>query len=416
MDKLIIKGPTKLKGEVFISGAKNAALAIIPSAIIAKDISVIENLPAIKDVLSFIKALEELGVKCDFSNNTLKIDSKIINTSNAVDNSVKSIRASYYLMGALISRFEEVLVALPGGCNLGKRPIDQHIRGFKALGVSVTEEDGFIRLKRGKLKGANIYLDIVSVGATVNIMLAAVLAEGVTTIENAAKEPHIVDTANFLNMMGAKITGAGTDVIKITGVKALKGCEYSIIPDQIEAGTYMIAAAITSGDICVKNIIPKHMDSLAAKLSEMGCIIEEGDDYIRVCGKKDLNAIDVKTMAYPGFPTDLHPQMATLLAHIKGTSTLTENIFENRFQYVKELSKFGAKISIKDRLATIIGKQNFNGANVFATDLRCGAALILAALVAEGKSVINNAKYIERGYENIEKKFKALGANINKID
>lgn len=416
MEKLVIKGQNKLSGEVFISGAKNAVVAIIPAAIIANGISIIENLPSIEDVHSLINTITRLGVKCELLNSsTLKIDSTNINSSIAINDDVKKIRASYYLMGALVGRFKNVSVALPGGCNFGSRPIDQHIKGFKALGIKVIDKGDIIELDSSNLKGANIYLDMVSVGATINIMLAAVLAPGVTTIENAAKEPHIVDTANFLNMLGAKIVGAGTDIIKIIGVQALHGAEYTIIPDQIEAGTYMIAAAISGGDITIKNIIPKHMDSLSAKLLEMGCQIQEGGDFIRVISSGKLKATNVKTMAYPGFPTDLQPQMATLLAYSNGTSILTENVWENRFQYIEQLKKLGANISLNGRVATIKGVENFIGTEVYSTDLRGGAAMILAGIVAKGETVINNIKYIDRGYEKIEQKLKSLGANISRI-
>ena len=416
MEKLIVTGNKKLSGDVFISGAKNAVVAIIPAAIIAEGVSIIENLPFIEDVTSFIKTLNTLGIECKLLNeNTLKIDSTNIKSSIAINDDVKKIRASYYLMGALIGRFKKVEVALPGGCNFGSRPIDQHIRGFKALGIDVIEENDIIKLDGTNLKGAHIYLDMVSVGATINIMLAAVLAEGVTVIENAAKEPHVVDTANFLNILGAKITGAGTDVIRITGVEKLHGGEYTIIPDQIEAGTYMIAAAISGGDVCVKNIIPKHMDSLVAKLEEMGCFIEQGDDYIRVKSDGNLNAVNVKTMVYPGFPTDLQPQMTTLLATAKGTSSLTENVWENRFQYIEELKKLGASISLDSRIATIQGIDYFKGGEVKATDLRAGAAMILAGLKSKTPVTISNVKYIDRGYEKIEQKLTSIGANIKRI-
>lgn len=417
MGKLIIAGQNRLKGDVYISGAKNAVVAIIPASIIAEGVSIIENLPYIEDVSSFIKSLQNLGIKCEkIDKNTLKIDSTNIASSMAIDDDVKKIRASYYLMGALISRFKKVQVALPGGCNFGGRPIDQHIRGFKALGVKVDIKDGIVYLDGTNLKGANIYLDMVSVGATINIMLASVLAKGTTVIENAAKEPHVVDTANFLNMLGAKVKGAGTDVIRIEGVEKLHGAEYTIIPDQIEAGTYMIASAITGGDICVKNIIPKHMDSLSAKLLELGCDVEEGDDFIRVKSNKKLNAINVKTMVYPGFPTDLQPQMVALLSIAKGESTLTESVWENRFQYVEELKKIGAKIVVDGSIAKIDGIECFEGAEVNATDLRAGAAMVLAGLNCKGETIINNTKHIYRGYEDIEYKLKSLGANIKRID
>lgn len=417
MEKLVVTGKNKLTGEVFISGAKNAVVAIIPAAIIAEGVSIIENLPCIEDVACFIKSLEHLGIKCNLLNdNTLKIDSTNITSAIAIDDDVKKIRASYYLMGALIGRFKKVEVALPGGCNFGSRPIDQHIRGFKALGVKVIVEDDIVKLDGTNLKGATVYLDMVSVGATINIMLAAVLAEGTTIIDNAAKEPHVVDTANFLNMLGAKITGAGTDVITIKGVEKLHGGEYAIIPDQIEAGTYMIASAITGGDVYVRNIIPKHMESLSAKLIEMGCDIEEGGDYIRVAANQELIATNVKTMVYPGFPTDLHPQMTTLLATATGKSLLTENVWENRFQYVEQLKKLGAEISIDGRVASIKGVKTLKGGEVSATDLRAGAAMILAGLCAEGTTTISNIKYIDRGYEKIEYKLKSLGVDIKRIN
>ncbi len=416
MEKLVVAGNNRLSGEVVISGAKNAVVAIIPAAIIAQGVCIIENLPCIEDVTCFITTLRNLGIKCELLNeNTLKIDSTTIESSIAINDDVKKIRASYYLMGALIGRFKKVEVALPGGCNFGSRPIDQHIRGFKALGVDVIVEDNIVKLDGTNLKGANVYLDMVSVGATINIMLAAVLAKGVTVIENAAKEPHVVDTANFLNMLGAKITGAGTDVIRITGVEKLHGGEYTIIPDQIEAGTYMIAAAISGGDVCVKNIIPKHMDSLVAKLEEMGCDIEQGDDYIRVKSDKDLKATNVKTMVYPGFPTDLQPQMTTLLAVANGKSTLTENVWENRFQYVEQLKKLGAKIELDGRVANIEGIEEFEGGEVKATDLRAGAAMILAGLRSKSEIIISNVKYIDRGYEKVEHKLRAIGADIRRI-
>ncbi|MFI3231518.1 MAG: UDP-N-acetylglucosamine 1-carboxyvinyltransferase [bacterium] len=417
MEKLVVTGKTRLKGEVFISGAKNAVVAIIPAAIIAEGVSIIENLPCIEDVACFRKSLAHLGIKCDLLNdNTLKIDSTNITSAIAIDDDVKKIRASYYLMGALIGRFKKVEVALPGGCNFGTRPIDQHIRGFKALGVEVIVENGIVKLDGTNLKGATIYLDMVSVGATINIMLAAVLAKGTTVIDNAAKEPHVVDTANFLNMLGAKITGAGTDVITIKGVEKLHGGEYAIIPDQIEAGTYMIASAITGGDVYVRNIIPKHMESLSAKLIEMGCDIEEGGDYIRVEANQELIATNVKTMVYPGFPTDLHPQMTTLLATSKGNSLLTENVWENRFQYVEQLKNLGANIEIDGRVARIEGVEILKGGEVFATDLRAGAAMILAGLCAEGVTKISNIKYIDRGYEKIEYKLRSLGVDIKRVE
>lgn len=417
MEHLIISGQKKLSGEVFISGAKNAAVAVIPAAIMSQGVCTIENLPSIEDVTSLVDTLDKIGAKCEFKNdNTLYIDSTNVNQFCATYDSVKKIRASYYLMGALLGRFKKAEVAMPGGCNFGTRPIDQHIRGFEALGANVKIEHGMVKIYADKLIGNHIYLDVVSVGATINIMLAAAMAEGVTVIENAAKEPHIVDTANFLNMIGANIKGAGTDVIRIVGVEKLHGAEYMIIPDQIEAGTYMIAAAIAGGDVTVKNIIPKHMDSLSAKLQEMNCKIYEGDDYIRVVSDGNLNSANIKTMAYPGFPTDLQPQMTALLSVAQGTGLITENVWENRFQYVNELKRLGSNITVEGRIAIVEGVNELTGAEVNATDLRAGAALIIAGLAAKGKTTIGNVKYIDRGYEKVEYKLRALGANIERIN
>ncbi len=419
MDKLIIKGQRPLKGEVSISGAKNAAVAIIPAAIMANDVCVIDNLPAIEDIICLYNTLTNIGAKCEFINeHTLKIDSRKLNTTKAITEDVRKIRASYYLLGALLGRYKEVEVALPGGCNFGNRPIDQHIKGFRALGaeVEVDEEKGTVIARANRLLGTQIYMDVVSVGATINVMLAATLAEGTTIIENAAKEPHVVDTANFLNLMGAKIKGAGTDVIRIVGVEALHGGEYTIIPDQIEAGTYMIASAITGGDVLVKNIIPKHMDCLTAKLVEMNVEVQENDDSIRIVstGKK-LRPANIKTMSYPGFPTDLQPQMAALLSVCDGMSVITENVWDNRFQYIDQLKLMGAKIDLNGRVANIEGVDELTGTQVRATDLRAGAALIIAALMAAGETEINDVKYIDRGYEAVEMKFTALGADIKRV-
>ena len=417
MSHIIINGQKKLKGHVNISGAKNAAVAIIPAAIISNDVCVIENLPIIEDVKILAETIEKIGAGCKFKDeHTLIVDSTNIKSYYAAYDSIKKIRASYYLLGALLGRFKKAEVALPGGCNFGIRPIDQHVKGFEALGAKVIVEHGMIKAIASKLVGANIFLDVVSVGATINIMLAAVFAEGTTIIENAAKEPHVVDTANFLNMMGAKIKGAGTDVIRILGVKELHGAQYSIIPDQIEAGTYMISAAITHGDVTVHNIIPKHMDSLSAKLREMNCKIEEGDDFIRVIAKDRLNSSNIKTMTYPGFPTDLQPQMTALLAVSSGTGIITETVWENRFQYIAELKRLGADIKVDNRIAIINGVKNLTGAQVCATDLRAGAALVIAGLAAKGQTRIDNVKYIDRGYEQIENKFKILGADIKRVD
>ncbi len=416
MEHLVITGQKQLSGEVFISVAKNAVVAIIPAAIMAKGKCVIENLPYIEDVRSLVDTLTNIGAVCEFTgDNSLIIDSSNIEKYCATYESVKKIRASYYLMGAFLGRFKKAEVAMPGGCNFGTRPIDQHLRGFKALGAEYTIQHGVVKLSAEKLTGSHIYLDMPSVGATINIMLAASMAEGVTLIENAAKEPHIVDTANFLNMLGAKIKGAGTDVIKITGVSELHGAEYMIIPDQIEAGTYMIAAAMAGGDVTVRNIIPKHMDPLSAKLQEIGCMLYEGDDSIRVVSTGNLLPTTVKTMAYPGFPTDLQPQMTALLCAANGTSILTENVWENRFQYINELKRLGGNITVEGRVAVVEGVRQLMGAEVNATDLRAGAALVIAGLAAKGTTTIGNVKYIDRGYEKIEHKLRAIGADVKRV-
>lgn len=416
MEKLLVKGRKRLVGEVMISGAKNAAVAVLPAAIMAGGKSVLENLPNIEDVSCICNTIEKLGGKCIHKDkHTIEIDCSGGIDYCATFEEVQRIRASYYFLGALLARYKKAEVAMPGGCNFGKRPIDLHLKGFRALGATVEEECGFVRAYADKLVGAPIYMDQVSVGATINIMLAATMAEGVTTIENAAKEPHVVDTANYLNMMGANIKGAGTDVIRIIGVEKLNGAQYAIIPDQIEAGTYMIAAAITGGDVLVKNIIPKHMDSLTAKLVEMNVKMEEGDDSIRVMANKPLRGVNVKTMSYPGFPTDLQPQMAALLSICNGTSVMTENVWENRYQYIEELCKLGAKVDINGRIATIEGIPHYQGAKVEATDLRAGAAMILAALAAEGTTQIDGVRYIDRGYEDVEMKLSALGADIQRV-
>ncbi|MDO5387715.1 MAG: UDP-N-acetylglucosamine 1-carboxyvinyltransferase [Clostridia bacterium] len=418
MEHLLIKGKNRLNGDVFISGAKNAVVAIIPAAIIANGVCIIDNLPSIEDVRCLQDTLSKLGAVCELiDEGTLMVDSSNLNNFNATFDSVRRIRASYYLMGALLARFKEAKVALPGGCNFGTRPIDLHLKAFKALGAEIEEDydSGIISLKAEKLVGTNIFLDTVSVGATINTMLAATLAEGVTTIENAAKEPHIVDTANFLNMLGAKIKGAGTDVIRITGVESLHGAEYMIIPDQIEAGTYMIAAAVCGGNVSVRNIIPKHMDSLSAKLKEMGCKVVEGDDYIDVISDGKLSSTRVKTMAYPGFPTDLQPQMVAGLSKADGISILTETVWENRFQYIDQLKKFGCDISIDGRVAIIHGVSQLHGADVMATDLRAGAAMVIAGLASNGITKIGNVRFIDRGYEKIEYKLRNLGADIKRV-
>ena len=416
MEYVTINGGKMLSGSVSIGGAKNAAVAIIPAAVASAGVCIIENLPSIKDVKILVGAMRNLGIDCEFTDeHTLKIDSRNVTGRAITYDRVNDIRASYYLLGALLGRFKHAEVPLPGGCNLGVRSYDLHIKGFEALGAKINIEHGMITAIADKLTGANIYMDISSVGATINIMIAATHAEGITQIENAAKEPHVVDTANFLNKLGAKIKGAGTDIIRITGVESLHGGDYSIIPDQIEAGTYMIASAITGGDVTVENIIPKHMDSLVAKLQEMGCHVIEGDDSIRVIGNPDLQSCNVKTMYYPGFPTDLHPQMAALLCKAGGTSLLTETIYEHRFQYVKELLRLGANIKVEGRVAIIEGDTSLTGAQVTATDLRAGASLVVAGLAAQGQTVIGNVKYLDRGYEHFEKKLTDLGADISRI-
>lgn len=402
---------------MFISGAKNAAVAIIPAAIMAGGVCIIENLPNIEDVASLKSTLNKMGNVCEYvDKHTLKVDSSGEITTCATFDEVKKIRASYYILGALLGRYKRAEVALPGGCNFGTRPIDLHLKGFKLLGADVEVSNGIVKLKADRLTGTQIYMDQVSVGATINIMLAASMAEGTTIIENAAKEPHVVDTANFLNMMGANIKGAGTDVIRIRGVEKLHGAEYTIIPDQIEAGTYMIAAAITGGDVTVRNIIPKHMDSLTAKLAEMGVKTEKGDDSIRIISDGRLSCANIKTMSYPGFPTDLQPQMTALLSVCKGISVVTENVWDNRYQYVDQLRQLGAKITVESRVAMIEGVERLSGAKVSATDLRAGAAMVIAGLSADGITEIDNIKYIDRGYENIEEKLSNIGASIERVD
>jgi len=416
MDHFVIVGKRPLKGRVTISGAKNAAVAIVPAALAADGICTLENLPDIEDVSNFVQVLQKIGAKCKFlDNTTLQIDSTKIKSTTFTSELLKDMRASYYLLGVLLGRMGHAEVPLPGGCNFGARPIDQHIKGFEALGAKVIIEHGMVKVNASKLVGANIYLDVASVGATINIMLAAAFAEGTTVIENAAKEPHIVDCANFLNMCGASVKGAGTDVVRIVGATSLKGCSYAIIPDQIETGTYMIAAAATGGDVTVCNVIPKHMDSLTAKLAEMGCKVHEGDDWIRVVAGEQLGAVNVKTLYYPGFPTDLQPQMTALLACSQGTSFVTESVFPNRFQYVDQLMRLGVKINIDGRMAVVEGPARLTGTEVVATDLRAGASLVIAALAATGITKISNVHYIDRGYEKIEYKLAALGANIKRV-
>lgn len=418
MDKLIIRGGNSLVGEVCISGAKNAAVAVLPAALLVNGTCRLENIPKIKDVLLICDIMRELGAKVSIEDDgAIEIDASSLTYRTAPYELVGKMRASYYLIGALLGRFKKAEVAMPGGCDLGPRPIDQHCKGFEALGATVGVENGVIRAEAKELVGNNVYLDIVSVGATMNIMLAAVLAQGTTTIENAAKEPHIVDLANFLNAMGANIKGAGTDIIKIKGVERLHGGVYSIIPDQIEAGTFMVAAAASRGDVLIKNVIPKHLDSISSKLVEMGVTVEEFDDSVRVSCNSDvkLNKISVKTLPYPGFPTDMQPQIAVLLSVTEGTSVISENVWDNRFQYVDELKRMGANIKVNGRMAMIEGVKSLSGAPVRSTDLRAGAAMVIAAIIAKGESEIHALHHIDRGYEKMEEKFRALGADIIRI-
>ena len=418
MEKLRISGGQPLKGEVSICGAKNAAICILPAVLLVDGWCRIENLPNISDVKRYIDLLKKLGLTVVEENpGEILIKNNNVTSTKCDLELCSKMRASYYLIGALLGKYKSAEVPLPGGCNFGARPIDQHIKGFEALGAEITTTQGIIKAYTKKLIGTSIYLDVVSVGATINMILASVLAEGTTIIENAAKEPHIVDLANFLNTMGANIKGAGTDTIKIVGVPNLPGnATYSIIPDQIEAGTFMIAAAATRGDVTIKNCIPKHLDSISAKLIEMGITVEELGDAVRVKCDKQPKRVNLKTMPYPGFPTDMHPQMAVLLSLADGMSILTESIWDNRFQYVDELRKFGAVIRTEGRSALIDGVKNLNGAPVACTDLRAGAAMVIAGLAAHGTTDISKIEYIDRGYENIEEKFKALGAKIERVD
>lgn len=417
MEQYIIKGGSPLVGEVEIGGAKNAALGILAASVMTTEPVIIENLPDVRDTAVLIQAMESIGTRVErLDRHTVRINAANISGYTIDDGYIKKIRASYYMLGALLGRFKTAEVALPGGCNIGSRPIDQHLKGFRALGAKVEVSRGMISAKSENLSGSHIYMDVVTVGATINIMLAATLATGKTIIENAAKEPHVVDVANFLNSMGASIKGAGTDVIRIKGVERLHGTTYSIIPDQIEAGTYMFASAITKGDIMIKNVIPKHLESISAKLIEIGCEIEEFDDCLRVAAPRRLTNTHVKTLPYPGFPTDMQPQIATTLALSEGTSIVTESIFENRFKYVGELQRMGANIKVEGNTAIIEGVDSFTGASISAPDLRAGAALVLAALVADGISIIDDVIYIERGYEDFPEKLTALGASIEKVE
>ncbi len=419
MQKYIVCGGRPLHGEVRVSGAKNAAVAIIPAALLVDGACRIENIPQISDVTVLLKILQRLGAKIRFLNpSDVEIDCSGIRTTRVPQELAHRLRASYYLIGALLGRFGNAEVSMPGGCNFGGlRPIDQHVKGFAAMGAQVSEGDFIVaRASGGRMKGANVYLDVVSVGATMNIMMAAALAEGTTVIENAAKEPHIVDLANFLNLMGANIKGAGTDTIRVHGVERLHGGTYAIIPDQIEAGTYMTAVAAAGGDVLVRGIIPKHMDCITAKLLEMGVEVEEKDDTLRIRRSGPLTRTNIKTLPYPGFPTDMQPQITTVLALAQGTSIVTEGVWDNRYRYVGELTRMGAQIRVDGRTAVVEGVSHLSGATVQAFDLRAGAAMVVAALAAKGTSEILNVQYIERGYENIVGKLRALGADIRSAE
>ncbi|MBQ8077379.1 MAG: UDP-N-acetylglucosamine 1-carboxyvinyltransferase [Eubacterium sp.] len=416
MENFVVKGGHELFGEVNISGAKNAAVAIIPAAILAGDVVRIENIPQISDVQLIIEILDSMGAEIKLINkNTIEINSSNLQYQTVPYELASHFRASYYLIGAMLGRFKKAEVALPGGCNFGVRPIDLHIKGFEMLGSKVDIIDGMVCAEADKLVGASVYMDTVSVGATINVMLAAVLARGLTVIENAAKEPHIVDLANFLNSMGADVRGAGTDVIKIRGVEKMHGCTYSIIPDQIEAGTYMVAAAACGGDVLIKNVIPKHLESISAKLEEAGAEIIEYDDAVRVTRFKPLTKCNVKTMPHPGFPTDMQPQMAVLLSVANGTSILNESVWDNRFQYIGQLLRMGANIQVDGKIAVIEGVDKLTGVSVKATDLRAGAAMIIAGMVADGVTTVENINYIDRGYEDVVAKFSSLGADIRRV-
>ncbi len=419
MEQYVIKGGHPLRGEVEIGGAKNAALAILAAAIMTDETVTIDNLPNVRDINVLLQAIEEIGAHVErIDVHKVKINGSFIRDVVVDNEFIRKIRASYYLIGALLGKYKRAEVALPGGCDIGSRPIDLHIKGFRAMGAEVDIAYGHVKASAEQLNGTHIYLDKVSVGATINIMMAAAMAEGKTVIENAAKEPHVVDVANFLNSMGANIRGAGTDVIRIVGVEKLHKTEYSVIPDQIEAGTFMFAAAATGGDIVVKNVIPKHLEATSAKLVEVGCEVEEMDDAVRVIAPKapmHLQHTQVTTLPYPGFPTDMQPQMAVVLGIAEGTSTVTESIFENRFKYVDELTRMGANIKVESNIAIIGGVNKYTGARVNAPDLRAGAALVIAGLSAEGITIVDDIYYIERGYEDLDRKLRELGASIEKV-
>ena len=416
MEQYVIKGGNPLVGEVEIGGAKNAALAILSAAIMTDETILIENLPDVRDINVLLEAIAGIGAQVErIDRSTVKINGSTIGDVSVDYEYIKKIRASYYLLGALLGKYKRAEVALPGGCNIGSRPIDQHLKGFRALGAYVDIEHGKIIAEAERLIGKHIYFDVVSVGATINVMMAASMAEGLTILENVAKEPHVVDVANFLNSMGANIRGAGTDVIKIRGVSRLHKTDYSIIPDQIEAGTFMFAAAATRGDVTVMNVIPKHLEATIAKLVEIGCEVEEFDDAVRVVSKGDLHNTQVKTLPYPGFPTDMQPQIGVTLALCKGTSTITESIFENRFKYLSELARMGANVKVEGNAATIEGVDKFSGARVSAPDLRAGAALVIAGMAADGITIVDDIVYIQRGYERFEEKLRSLGAVIERV-
>lgn len=417
MEKFFIEGPSRLEGEVVISGAKNAAVAIIPAVLLAEEPCVLENIPNINDVNISLQILQELGAKIKIRNKTtVEIDATHIIAPSVPFDIARNMRASYYFLGALLGRYSKGAVTMPGGCNFGGvRPIDQHIKGFEALGADVSIDHGMICAEAQNLTGGHIYFDGVTVGATINVMLAAVRAQGLTILENVAKEPHVVDLANFLNSMGADVRGAGTDVIKIRGVEHMHGATYSIIPDQIEAGTFMVAAAATNGDVLVKNVIPKHLESITAKLVAAGATVEEFDDAVRVTRSGPLKKINLKTLPHPGFPTDLQPQMAVMLSIAEGTSIITEGVWDNRYKYVDELRRMGAKIQVDGKVAVVEGVEGLTGAPVKATDLRAGAALIIAGLIACGQTEVEEIQHIERGYECVAEKFRGLGAKMEKI-
>ena len=416
MEQYVIKGGNPLVGEVEIAGAKNAALAILAAAIMTDETILIENLPDVRDINVLLEAIAGIGAQVDrIDKSTVKINGSTIGDVSVDYEYIKKIRASYYLLGALLGKYKHAEVPLPGGCNIGSRPIDQHLKGFRALGADVDIMHGAIVAKADELHGSHIFLDVVSVGATINIMMAASLAPGRTILENAAREPHVVDVANFLNSMGANIKGAGTDVIRIKGVEKLHRTEYSIIPDQIEAGTFMFAAAATRGDVTVLNVIPKHLDATISKLVDIGCEVEEFDDAVRVVAKGRLTSTQVKTLPYPGYPTDMQPQIGVVLALAKGTSTITESIFENRFKYLDELARMGANIKVEGNSATIEGVEKFTAARVSAPDLRAGAALCIAGLATEGITIVDDIVYIQRGYERFEEKLRSLGGIIEKV-